>query len=134
MLLHTIGRMGGPGSTDAFTSKYIFPGGYIPALSEIVRGHERTGLIAADVETLRLHYGYTLDRWYDRTAAAKDAIVDLYDERFYRLWLFYLAGAGAAFRHGGMCNYQIQYIRRRDVLPITRDYLAESEAALRKTL
>ncbi len=134
MLLHTIGRMGGPGTTDKFTTKYIFPGGYIPALSEIVSASEKAKLIAADIETLRLHYGYTLDRWYDRTKAAKDAIVDLYDERFYRLWLFYLAGAGAAFRHGSMCNYQIQYARQRDALPITRNYLAEDESKLRKQL
>ena len=124
MLLHTIGRMGGPGTTDAFTAKYIFPGGYNPALSEIVGASERVKLIAADIETLRLHYAYTIRLWYDRAVAAHDRIVALYDERFYRMWTFYLAGAMAAFRHGGMCNYQIQYIRRRDTLPITRDYLA----------
>jgi len=134
MLLHSIGRMGGPGSTDRFTTKYIFPGGYIPALSEIVAASEKVRLIASDVETLRLHYGLTIDRWYDRTMAARDAIVALYDERFYRLWLFYLAGAGSAFRSGGLCNYQIQYIRRRDTLPIIRDYMAREEAALRPAI
>ncbi|MBV9842955.1 MAG: class I SAM-dependent methyltransferase [Sphingomonadaceae bacterium] len=131
MLLHTIGRMGEPGVTDRFTAKYIFPGGYNPALSEIVVASQRSRMIVADVETLRLHYAYTLDEWYRRTVAAKDAIVALYDERFYRMWTFYLAGAAAAFRHGGLCNYQLQYIRRRDALPITRDYLAEAEVALR---
>ncbi|WP_156680316.1 SAM-dependent methyltransferase [Sphingomonas profundi] len=130
MLLHTIGRMGGPGTTDAFTSKYIFPGGYNPALSEIVAASESVKLIAADIETLRLHYAYTLKHWYDRTVAARAAIVALYDERFYRMWTFYLAGARAAFLHGGMCNYQIQYIRDRRTLPITRDYLADAERAL----
>lgn len=131
MLLHTIGRMGGPGVTDAFTAKYIFPGGYIPALSEIVRASEPVRLIAADIETLRLHYAHTIDYWYDRTLAAREELAGLYDERFVRLWLFYLAGASTAFSLGGMCNYQIQYIRRRDALPITRDYIAEAEARLR---
>jgi cyclopropane-fatty-acyl-phospholipid synthase len=131
MLLHTIGRMGKPGSTDAFTTKYIFPGGYIPALSEVIKASEQMKLIASDVETLRLHYYYTLEEWYRRTVAAKDAIVALYDERFYRLWTFYLAGAAAAFKNGGMCNHQIQYIRRRDAIPITRDYMAEAEAGYR---
>ncbi len=131
MLLHTIGRMGKPGSTDAFTDKYIFPGGYNPALSEIVAASEPAKLILADVETLRLHYALTLKLWYERTVAARDAIVALYDERFYRLWTFYLAGAESAFRHGGLCNYQLQYIRRRDALPITRDYMTAAEAALR---
>ena len=130
MLLHTIGRLGVPGKTDAFTLKYIFPGGYNPALSEIVAASEPARLIAADVETLRLHYGMTLDHWYDRTVAAKDAIVALYDERFFRMWTFYLAGARAAFIHGNLCNYQIQYIRDRRALPITRDYMGEAEKAL----
>jgi cyclopropane-fatty-acyl-phospholipid synthase len=131
MLLHSIGRMGGPGVTDAFTAKYIFPGGYNPALSEILGASERARLIAADVETLRLHYAYTLEHWYRRTVAARDAIVELYDERFYRLWSFYLAGAIGAFRHGGLVNYQVQYIRDRRALPITRDYMAAAEAGLR---
>lgn len=131
MLIHTIGRMGKPGTTDAFTARYIFPGGYIPALSEIVSASERARLILSDMETLRLHYAYTLDQWYDRTVAARAEIEALYDVRFYRMWLFYLAGAAAAFRRGGMCNYQLQYIRRRDALPITRDYMSVAEAALR---
>jgi cyclopropane-fatty-acyl-phospholipid synthase len=132
MLLHTIGRMGKPGTTDAFTRKYIFPGGYIPALSEIITASERSKLIASDTETLRLHYALTLRHWYKRTAAAQDKIEALYDARFFRMWQFYLAGAIASFEAGGMCNYQIQYIRRRDALPITRDYLAVNEAALNR--
>ncbi|WP_375286165.1 class I SAM-dependent methyltransferase [Sphingomonas sp.] len=131
MLMHTIGRMGPPGVTDAFTLKYIFPGGYNPALSEIVRGYEGTRLFPGDVEVLRLHYAWTLDHWYDRTVAAKDAIVDLYDERFFRLWTFYLAGAAAAFRHGGLCNYQVQLAKSRKAIPVTRDYIGEAEARLR---
>jgi cyclopropane-fatty-acyl-phospholipid synthase len=130
MLLHTIGRMGEPGKTDAFTLKYIFPGGYNPALSEIITASEKSRMIAADVETLRLHYAHTLDLWYDRTVAAHNALVELYDERFYRLWTFYLAGARAAFIHGNLVNYQIQYIRDRRTLPITRDYMRDEEARL----
>ena len=131
MLLHTIGRLGGPGLTDAFTAKYIFPGGYNPALSEIVRANEGLKFLLTDVEVLRLHYAHTLDAWYDRTVAAKDAIVALYDERFFRMWTFYLAGAGAAFRFGGMVNYQLQFARSRDALPITRDYMLDEERRLR---
>ncbi|MEH3041390.1 MAG: cyclopropane-fatty-acyl-phospholipid synthase [Sphingomonas paucimobilis] len=131
MLLHTIGRMGVPGVTDTFTTKYIFPGGYNPALSEIVRGYEGTKLIATDIEVLRVHYALTIDHWYDRTVAAKDQIVALYDETFYRMWTFYLAGAAAAFRHGGMVNYQVQLSRNRLTLPLTRDYMVEEERRLR---
>jgi len=131
MLLHTIGRMGGPGATDAFTTKYIFPGGYIPALSEIVRASEPSRLIATDVETLRLHYAHTLRLWYKRTVEKQAEIEALYDARFFRMWTFYLAGATAAFEHGGMCNYQVQFARSRHALPITRDYMAEAEAQYR---
>lgn len=131
MLLHTIGRAGGPGVTDAFTAKYIFPGGYIPALSEIVRGHEGMRLFLTDVEVLRLHYAYTLQAWYDRATAAKAEIVALYDESFFRMWTFYLAGSLCAFRNGGLVNYQLQYSRSRTALPITRDYMAEEEERLR---
>jgi len=130
MLLHTIGRMGTPGTTDAFTRKYIFPGGYIPALSETLAASEKYRLIAADVETLRLHYALTLREWYRRCMEHRAAITALYDERFFRMWTFYLAGATAAFEHGGMCNYQIQFTRQRRALPITRGYMAEAEAKL----
>ena len=131
MLLHTIGRMGGPGTTDAFTRKYIFPGGYIPALSETVVASEHYRLIATDIETLRLHYAFTLREWYKRTVRNREKIVALYDERFYRMWTFYLAGATAAFENGGMCNYQIQFSRSRRTLPLTRDYIGETEKSLR---
>ncbi|CCW18372.1 Cyclopropane-fatty-acyl-phospholipid synthase [Sphingobium indicum BiD32] len=130
MLVHTIGRMGGPGITDAFTQKYIFPGGYIPALSEMVAGSEGTRLMVTDVEVLRLHYGLTIRHWYKRAMAHRADIIALYDERFFRLWTFYLAGAATVFEHGGMVNYQVQYARDRRTLPITRDYMQEAEAAL----
>ncbi|MAM37949.1 MAG: SAM-dependent methyltransferase [Erythrobacter sp.] len=130
MLVHTIGRMGSPGSTDAFTRKYIFPGGYIPALSETVAASEKSRLIATDVETLRLHYGKTLRCWYANCIANREQILALYDERFYRMWLFYLAGAATVFEFGGMCNYQIQFARNRHALPITRGYMGEEEERL----
>lgn len=129
MLLHTIGRMGGPGLTDEFTRKYIFPGGYIPALSETLAASEPFRLIASDVENLRLHYGLTLWHWYQRAEAQRAQIVAMYDEKFYRLWMYYLAGAMTSFEAGSMCNYQIQYVRDRRALPMTRDYIAAREAA-----
>ena len=131
MLLHTIGRMGGPGTTDAWTAKYIFPGGYNPALSEIVAASEKAKMIVSDVETLRLHYAFTLAHWYARVTERRAEIEALYDDRFFRMWQFYLAGAIVAFRYGGMVNYQLQYIRSRHAVPITRDYMAEAEAGLR---
>jgi cyclopropane-fatty-acyl-phospholipid synthase len=131
MLLHTIGRIGPPGTTDSFTRKYIFPGGYIPALSETMAASEKLRLIASDIEMLRLHYAKTLRAWYANCMANKERIVAAYDDRFFRMWTFYLAGATSSFENGGMCNYQIQYCRDRRVLPITRDYMAEAEASLR---
>ncbi|WP_394727506.1 class I SAM-dependent methyltransferase [Altererythrobacter sp. GH1-8] len=130
MLLHTIGRFGGPGKTDAFTSKYIFPGGYIPALSETLAASERCRLIHTDIETLRLHYARTLREWYANCEANREAIIAMMDERFYRMWTFYLAGATAAFESGGMGNYQIQFAKNRHTLPLTRDYMGETEKNL----
>lgn len=127
MLLHTIGRFGGPGATDAFTRKYIFPGGYIPALSETLAASEKSRLIVTDVETLRLHYAKTLRQWYQRCTAQEAQIVAMMGARFYRMWTFYLAGATAAFESGGMGNYQIQFARSRNALPLTRDYMAQRE-------
>jgi cyclopropane-fatty-acyl-phospholipid synthase len=129
-LVHTIGRMGPPSYTDAFTAKYIFPGGYIPALSETVAASEHEHLAISDIEILRLHYAYTIEPWYARTGAAKAQIVEMYDERFYRMWRFYLAGAITAFRHDEMVNFQIQYTRDRTTLPITREYMRAAELDL----
>ncbi|MGL5840183.1 MAG: class I SAM-dependent methyltransferase [Sphingorhabdus sp.] len=127
MLLHTIGRMGSPGATDAFTRKYIFPGGYIPALSETLAASEKVKLIATDIENLRLHYALTLRQWYTRVQTNRETIIDSMDEPFYRMWIFYLAGATAAFESGGMCNHQYQFVRNRRALPMSRDYMAEAE-------
>jgi cyclopropane-fatty-acyl-phospholipid synthase len=132
MVSHCCGRMGAPvGTTDAWTRKYIFPGGYIPSLSELVSEAERNRFIVADTEGLRYHYAHTLEEWYRRTVAARDEIVELYDERFFRMWQFYLAGAEAAFRYGGMVNWQVQYLKRRDAIPMTREFMFEEEARLR---
>jgi cyclopropane-fatty-acyl-phospholipid synthase len=131
MLLHTIGRMGWPGTTDAWASKYIFPGGYAPALSEITDGSERSNLIQTDCETWRLHYAWTLRAWYARIMAKRAEIEAIYDARFFRMWQFYLAGCTSAFEHGVLCVYQLQYAKERRALPVTRDYMAAAEAKLR---
>ena len=134
MLLHTIGRLGAAAlNPDPFITKYIFPGYHLPSLSQMLVASQGVRLIASDVETLRLHYAYTLRDWTKRTQAAKAEIVALYDERFYRLWEFYLAGAVMLFETGSGCNYQIQFIRDRRALPITRDYMVEAEAGYRLT-
>jgi cyclopropane-fatty-acyl-phospholipid synthase len=130
-LVHTMGRLGGPGTTDRFMLKYIFPGGYLPALSEIVGASEQEKLIMADCETWRLHYVYTIREWYDRYRGNRDRIVAMYDERFYRLWQFYLAVSLTMFRDAPMAVYQCQYMRRREAMPIQRDYMVDDERALR---
>jgi cyclopropane-fatty-acyl-phospholipid synthase len=126
-LLHTIGRSDGPASTNRWLAKYIFPGGYSPALSEVVPPVERAGLIVTDVEILRLHYAQTLRHWRRRFAANRDAISALYDERFCRMFEFYLAGSELAFRRMGHVNFQIQLVRDQTALPFTRDYIMEQE-------
>lgn len=131
MLLHTIGKLGEAGSADPFTDKWIFPGYHIPSLSQMCVASEKARLIASDVETLRLHYAYTLRHWMDQIQAKKVEIVALYDERFFRMWEFYIAGAIVMFEDGAACNYQVQYIRDRRAIPITRDYMAEAEARYR---
>ncbi len=114
MLLHTIGKYGAAGASDPFTDKYLFPGYHVPSLSEMVTASEKVRLIASDVEMLRLHYAYTLRHWLERATKARDKIVAMYDERFFRMWEFYLAGGIVAFENGAMNNYQIQYIRDRN--------------------
>jgi len=132
MLLHTIGRLGAAAlNPDPFINKYIFPGYHLPSLSQMLEASQKVRLIASDVETLRLHYAHTLRHWVNRTRAAKGEIVALYDERFYRLWEFYLAGSVMLFETGAGCNYQVQFIRDRRALPITRDYIFEAEARYR---
>ena len=133
MLLHTIGKYGRAGGPDPFTDKWIFPGYFVPSLSQMQQASESVRLITTDVETLRLHYALTLRHWLANCAANRDEIVALYDERFYRMWEFYLAGGIVAFEQGAMNNYQVQYVRDRRALPITRDYISEAEARYRET-
>ena len=130
-LLHSIGRTDGPGVTSPWTAKYIFPGGYAPALSEVLPAIERAGLIVTDIEVLRLHYAETLKEWRRRFKAHRSTVAELYDERFCRMWEFYLAGAEMAFRHDGQVVYQIQLTKRIGTLPLTRDYMFESERTMR---
>jgi cyclopropane-fatty-acyl-phospholipid synthase len=130
-LVHTIGRSDGPGVTNPWIAKYIFPGGYTPALSEMLPAIERAGLIVTDVEVLRLHYAETLKEWRRRFKARWHEAAELYDERFCRMWEFYLAGAETGFRREGLVVFQVQLARRIDALPLTRDYMVESERTMR---
>jgi cyclopropane-fatty-acyl-phospholipid synthase len=135
MLLHTIGRSGPPNITDDFTRKYIFPGGYIPSLSETMKAVEPCKLMLTDCEILRRHYALTLREWYKRCAEQEETITRIYDGRFFRMWQFYLAGAATGFEHGDLVNFQLQVVRNKDALPLTRNYIAETEkgyAAARK--
>jgi cyclopropane-fatty-acyl-phospholipid synthase len=131
MVLHSIGRSNGPGATSAWIAKYIFPGGYIPALSEVLPAVERAGLLVTDIEILRLHYAETLKAWRDRFLAHRDEAARIYDARFVRMWEFYLASSETAFRRHNMMVMQIQVTKRQGVVPITRDYIAQAEARLR---
>ncbi len=116
-----------PGITNPWIAKHIFPGGYCPALSEVLPPIEKSGLMTIDVEILRLHYAETLRHWRRRFAANRDAIASLYDERFCRMFEFYLCGSELAFRREGQMIFQIQLARQIDALPITRDYIAAAE-------
>lgn len=129
-LIHTIGRTDRPAGTNPFIARYIFPGGYIPALSEIMKAVEASGLILTDVEVLRLHYAETLLAWRRRFLANRPAAVAIAGEEFCRMWEFYLAGSEAAFRFQNFVVFQVQLAKRIDTLPVTRDYMATTERAL----
>ena len=131
-LVHTIGRTDVPCATNPWIAKYIFPGGYIPAMSEVVASIERVGLVVTDIEVLQLHYAETLKAWRERFLARRAHAASLYDERFCRMWEFYLAGSEAVFRLGQHVNFQFQLARRVGVVPMTRAYIGEREAALRQ--
>jgi cyclopropane-fatty-acyl-phospholipid synthase len=128
-LIHAIGRPEGPGITNAWLRKYIFPGGYSPPLSEVLPGIERSGLRVLDIEILRLHYAETIRHWRERFARNRDAVAALYDERFCRMWEFYLVACELAFRRQGHMVWQAQLGHRADAAPLTRDYIAHAEAA-----
>ncbi|WLT09218.1 cyclopropane-fatty-acyl-phospholipid synthase family protein [Bartonella apihabitans] len=131
-VLHSIGRSGEPGATNPWIAKYIFPGGYIPSLSEVIPVIEKSGLIITDIEILRLHYAETLKAWREAFLAHWDEAKALYDERFCRMWEFYLAASESAFRWQGMIVFQIQLAHKQDAVPLTRDYITEEEARLKK--
>ena len=130
-LIHSIGRFTPPCATNAFIAKYIFPGGYVPALSEVLPAIQRSGLFVTDVEILRLHYAETLRHWRERFRAAWHEAVEARDERFCRMWEFYLSCAEVGFRHDGLMVFQLQLTKRIDTLPITRDYMWREEERLR---
>ena len=131
MLLHSIGRSDGPDVTNPWIAKYIFPGGYIPALSEVIPAIERAGLLVCDIEILRLHYAETLKAWRERFMARRDEAVQLYDERFARMWEFYLASSEMSFRKQNLMNFQILLTKHQGVVPMTRDYITREESRLR---
>lgn len=131
MLLHTIGKLGIASTPDPFTDKWIFPGYHLPSLSEMCTASEKVRMIVSDVETLRLHYAYTLRHWLRNVLANRARIESIYDARFFRMWEYYLAGGIVMFETGAACNYQVQYVRDRNALPITRDYMTEAEKRLR---
>ena len=131
MMLHAIGRSEGSGITNPWISKYIFPGGYIPALSEVLPRIEKAGLLINDIEILRLHYAETLKAWRERFLAHREEVERIYDERFERMWEFYLASSEMSFREQNMMVFQIQLTKRQGVVPMTRDYIMREEQRLR---
>jgi cyclopropane-fatty-acyl-phospholipid synthase len=124
--------MDGESATNPWIAKYIFPGGYIPSLAEVLPAVEQSGLIVTDIEILRLHYADTLAAWRDRFLRRRDEAAAIVGEKFCRMWEFYLAGAEAGFRYGGLMVFQIQLAKKIDAVPATRTYITEEESLLRK--
>ncbi len=131
-ILHSISRANGPQPTSAWIAKYIFPGGSIPALSEVTPHIEKCGLYITDIEVLRLHYAETIKAWRQRFADHRERAKEIYDERFCRMWEFYLAGSEVSFRFDYLNNFQIQMTRDKNVLPMTRDYIYHEEQRLKR--
>ena len=131
LVLHSICRSEGPGITNPWIAKYVFPGGYIPALSEVLPHIEKAGLLVTDIEILRLHYAETLKAWRERFLAHREEVERIYDRRFVRMWEFYLAASEMSFREQNMMNFQIQVTKRQGVTPMTRDYIGREEQRLR---
>jgi cyclopropane-fatty-acyl-phospholipid synthase len=131
MLLHSIGRTKPALLNQPFVDKYIFPGGYIPALSEVLPAAEQAGLLVKDLEILPMHYAWTLRAWRERFMENREAAVALYDDRFCRMWEFYLASSETAFRHDRLFVFQLQLARNQDAVPVRRDYMATAEERLR---
>ncbi len=131
-VVHSIGRRGVKGGSNSWIRKYIFPGGYIPSLSQVAQSTERTPLWITDVEILRLHYADTLRAWRERFMAHRNEMVRLYDERFVRMWEFYLASCEMNFRHGDLMVFQMQLAKRIDAVPVSRDYMFDGERTLNR--
>jgi len=131
-VVHSIGRRGTKGGSNSWIRKYIFPGGYIPSLSQVTQATERTPLWVTDVEILRLHYAETLKAWRERFMVHRDEMARLYDERFVRMWEFYLASCEMNFRHGDLMVFQMQLAKRIDAVPLSRDYMFERERELNR--
>ena len=130
MVLHSIGRSEGPNVTNPWIAKYIFPGGYIPSLSEVLPRVEHSGLLVTDIEVLRLHYAETLKAWRERFLAHREEVERIYDQRFVRMWEFYLAASEMSFREQNLMVFQIQLTKRQGVVPMTRDYIMREEQRL----
>ncbi len=130
MVLHSIGRSEGPSRTNPWISKYIFPGGYIPSLSEVLPCIEKSGLLVTDIEILRLHYAETLKAWRERFLAHREQVERIYDQSFVRMWEFYLASSEMSFREQNLMVFQIQLTKRQNVVPMTRDYIVREEQRL----
>jgi cyclopropane-fatty-acyl-phospholipid synthase len=130
-LVHSICCSDVPGPDNPFITKYIFPGGHIPSLSEVIPAVERSGLLVTDVEILRLHYADTLKIWHERFQASRDQIAELYDERFCRMWEFYLKGCEMTFRYDNLMVFQLQLAKNLQAVPLTRDYMYDWERAAR---
>lgn len=126
-LIHTIGRCATPDATNPWISKYIFPGGYVPSMSEVLPAIEKANLWLDDVETLRLHYATTLRHWFDRFQSNSTKAAAIYDDRFVRMWRFYLVASEQTFRFGPQAVFQFQLSRAQDAVPLTRDYLYDTQ-------
>jgi Cyclopropane fatty acid synthase and related methyltransferases len=131
MLLHSIGQPYPAMINNPWIEKYIFPGGYIPSIAEVMPKIEKAGLLVADIEILPMHYAYTLRKWRERFLARKEEAIALYDERFVRMWEFYLAGSEMAFTHENFFIFQMQIVKKRNAVPDNRDYIYEREEELK---
>ena len=122
-LIHTIGSVNPPRDPHPWITKYIFPGGYTPSLSEIVKPIEKSGLMVSDLEVWRMHYSHTLRNWKERFLSKREQVLDMFDEKFLRMWEFYLAGCEMAFKWGDQVVFQVQLIKKHSSVPNTRDYI-----------
>ena len=122
-LIHTIGSSMPPRDPQPWIQKYIFPGGYTPSLSEVAKPIEKSGLIVSDIEVLRMHYAHTLRNWKERFLSKKDIVLNMFDEKFFRMWEFYLASCEMAFKWGDQVVFQLQLAKDNSSVPNTRDYI-----------